>query len=542
MSTYHVLSAIWIGVLPMLAASVFIVVACYILCCLNRIKDQYVHYRKRQRAKQTKKKFLAEQKRLQKTQHLQQLEKQKQLILKRKSELNDEHHDFETRVVVQQTTEGTGSMQFGTSNTNNNLMNEASIYTTTNNSSPTKTVDYGGSTTTTTRNDSSYDYLATKVTSIHDRKQQQQVLLLHAANKPPSYVQLKSALTLNLDTKLTTTVAATNNKPAEIGFKPILECANSNRSLDSELNSRPFSANRRDSPLIVQELNESPKSLFYKLQLFGRSSSGSLLKKATKPLTTQEPTAIVINSCSSNHSMNSDNSINSRKRQPKKKKNRVDDDSSLSGASLNDDDDDDGQDDGSFYERKPPTTDTASECNSKCSTVKSQQQQHQQQQRRMKNLANNRVSSDLDVENGMRMFEKATNDDDSLSSATDLCGGDNSKKKSNKKKKKKNSDENHTTTTTTTTVTTNNKTTMAMAMAAYDDERDIYENYKSIYESIPYLDDSKHENPEETKTQIVKRALIDSTSLSDIEPDENIVKNILIKQNNNPPTNNNNNS
>ena len=57
MSSYHVFNDLWFGLFPMLAASVLIGIICYIICCLNQIKNKIVLYRKRKRILKVRKKL-----------------------------------------------------------------------------------------------------------------------------------------------------------------------------------------------------------------------------------------------------------------------------------------------------------------------------------------------------------------------------------------------------------------------------------------------------------------------------------------------------
>jgi hypothetical protein len=57
MSSYHVINAIWIGVLPMLGVALVIGIACYILCCLNQIKNKCKEHRRNKQNKIARKKL-----------------------------------------------------------------------------------------------------------------------------------------------------------------------------------------------------------------------------------------------------------------------------------------------------------------------------------------------------------------------------------------------------------------------------------------------------------------------------------------------------
>lgn len=61
MSSYHILNAIWIGVFPMLAVTVLIGVFCYILCCLNQIKNKCKEHSKKKSLKKTRKRLYKQQ-------------------------------------------------------------------------------------------------------------------------------------------------------------------------------------------------------------------------------------------------------------------------------------------------------------------------------------------------------------------------------------------------------------------------------------------------------------------------------------------------
>lgn len=61
MSSYHIVQAIWYGVLPMLVAALFVGILCYFICCLNQIKERIVHSRKRKRLREARKKAMREQ-------------------------------------------------------------------------------------------------------------------------------------------------------------------------------------------------------------------------------------------------------------------------------------------------------------------------------------------------------------------------------------------------------------------------------------------------------------------------------------------------
>ena len=56
MSSYHIVQAIWVGVFPMLAAAVLVGALCYLLCCLNQIKERIVHSRKKRRLREAARK------------------------------------------------------------------------------------------------------------------------------------------------------------------------------------------------------------------------------------------------------------------------------------------------------------------------------------------------------------------------------------------------------------------------------------------------------------------------------------------------------
>lgn len=60
MSSYHIIQAIWVGVFPMLAATVVVGILCYLLCCLNQIKIRLMQSRKRKRMREARKRALKE--------------------------------------------------------------------------------------------------------------------------------------------------------------------------------------------------------------------------------------------------------------------------------------------------------------------------------------------------------------------------------------------------------------------------------------------------------------------------------------------------
>lgn len=70
MSSYHIINAIWVGVFPMLAVTVVIGIVCYLLCCLNQIKIKFSQHKKRQALKEEHRRMLKERQQHQPTDRL----------------------------------------------------------------------------------------------------------------------------------------------------------------------------------------------------------------------------------------------------------------------------------------------------------------------------------------------------------------------------------------------------------------------------------------------------------------------------------------
>jgi hypothetical protein len=480
MSSYHVLNAIWVGVFPMLAASILIGVACYIICCLNQLKLRIIEYRR-------EKKLLK----------AQQMHEKRNSRRKHKSKSRnhdyDQEDEFKTINEMQKKKPSLLDKLYEDEDEEDDDDDDYDI------------------------DDGDY-YIKKPQPKIYSQ------IKNVARTKPPSAPPSPPQYSQNLSSKNPRNKNSIDRNRLSLKLK-----SNNNNNTNSLLDIKEESfgeefprftpskesdslgaPSSKNSPLIVQELNESPKSALSRYQTLTRMGRQKELEKNLKPVDNLLPkySSSSLSSDESNlsvavdnYSNNNDNNINNDKN------------SSQNSDTENDYDDD--------YE-------TESDKNKKSTDDR-------------KKLAkkNNNFNSDLDLEDNLFFND---DDDDSLSSAA--SGGAGRLEKFNSYMTKTNYSLSNSSSA---RLNQNNHNIKLEKLSKLKSKKKLNEESvttiksnltsgcpTAFLENINYIQDidDDEEIDDVHKDNTRKKSLSDKSvdnSMSDIEPDENIVKDLLVK-------------
>ncbi len=290
MSSYHILNAIWVGVFPMLATSIVIGAICYLLCCLNQIKIKCVAMHKKRKlnsahAKEIKRREKKERKRRRK-------DKEAEILAGGRNATYSEVSDEEKAAAA-----GGGSGELPQSNRTFASFNSVAE-----------------------KNSNKY-WLAGSAapkpatsTPLHNAtaKPSAPPVFFSAATRTTQFsstIQTKQAPTAD-KSQLTLNPASSNS---QLMFEIKEETGDDNNNLDDDLSQpdtpsfvRKKKPGQIVEPIEVRELNESPKSVYSRLQTLTRMARQKQLEREMKPVDMADDS----DSCGKSKRIQRDNSDN----------------------------------------------------------------------------------------------------------------------------------------------------------------------------------------------------------------------------------------